>query len=189
MHANRHTNLLCIFLLAPLGIMGAIPGSIPQGSARTSATKAPKAIEDRLRQLEDREEIRQLLVDYGRTLDRRDFAGFSKLFAENAEYVGGGGMGVTKGAAAIGKLLEEVFRKNPTGLRSPNFHLFANETIRVDGDSAVAISKGLFVVPNKANNPEMVMLATYEDVLVRENGRWKFKKRVVHGDIPAPPAP
>jgi len=158
-------------------------------TSRRTISKPRNSIESRLRQLEDREEIRRLLVDYGRTLDQRDFLGFSKLFAEDAEYVAGGGMGATKGAAAIGRLLDEIFRKNPTGVRSPNFHLFANETIQVNGDEAVAVSKGIFVVPGETNSPEMVMLATYNDLLIREDGRWKFKKREVRGDIPSPPVP
>jgi uncharacterized protein (TIGR02246 family) len=139
--------------------------------------------------MEDLEEIRQLLVDYGRTLDERDFSGFSGLFAADAVYSAGGPGIVTKGPAAIGNLLEEIFRENPTGLRSPNFHLFANENIQVDGDEAVAVSKGVFVVPNNANEPAIAMLATYEDILVRENGRWKFKQRIVKGAIPAPSLP
>ena len=145
-------------------------------------------IETRLRRLEDREEIRQLLVDYGRTLDQRDFVGFAKLFAEDAEYVSGGGSAITKGAEAIGRSLEEVFRRNPTGLGSPNFHVFANEMIQVNGDEAVATSKGMFVVPGDNSKPEIVMLATYSDVLMRESGCWKFKRRVVRGDLPAPRA-
>ncbi len=188
MQTNGHASYLATVLLALLIIVWAFPGTIQITAAQTLKATAQDPIENRLRRLEDREEIRQLLVEYGRTLDRRDFVGFSKLFAENAEYTGGGGMGVTKGPAAIGKLLEDTFRKNPTGLRSPNFHLFANETIQVNGDEAVAVSKGLFVVPDGTNKPATVMLATYSDVLIRENGRWKFKKRVVQGDIPAPPA-
>jgi uncharacterized protein (TIGR02246 family) len=144
-----------------------------------------QSTETRLHILEDREEIRQLLIDYGRTLDKRDFVAFAKLFAENAEYVGGAGTAI-KGPSAIAKSLEETFKKNPTGVRDPNFHLFANETIQVNGDEAIAVSKGLFVVPNAANAPEIIMMATYEDVLKREGQQWKFKRRTVHADIPAP---
>ena len=147
----------------------------------------PQPVEARLRALEDREEIRQLLTDYGRTLDGRDFAAFPKLFTDDAEYVGGGGPPTIRGGAAIARSLEEIFRQNPTGVRSPNFHLFANEYIQVKGDEAVALSKGLFVVPGKDGAPEIVMLATYHDILTRDGGRWKFKRRIVHADIPAPP--
>jgi uncharacterized protein (TIGR02246 family) len=142
-------------------------------------------IEARLRILEDREEIRQLMIDYGRTLDQRDFAGFAKLFARGAEYGGGGGNGRTKGPEAIAKLLEDIFRKNPTNVNTPNFHLFCNETIQVNSDQATAVSKGIFVAPGDDKKPDAVMLATYRDVFIRENGAWKFKQRIVQGDIPS----
>ncbi len=146
------------------------------------------AMQRRVQVLEDREEIRQLLLDYGLNLDARDFDGFSKLFERDAEYVGGGQSNAIKGPEAIAHFLKDVFEKNPTGVKSPNFHLFANETIRVNGDQATALSKGIFIVPGKDNQPEAVMLATYKDAFVRENGVWKFKRRVVQGDIPSPPA-
>ena len=144
-----------------------------------------ESIEKRLRRLEDREEIRQLLIEYGRTLDRRDFEGFAKLFARDAEYTGGGGSGAVKGPEAIGKFMEEIFRNNPTGLNYPNFHLFSNTTIQIEGDEATALSKGAFVVRGSNDRPETVMLATYHDTLIRENGAWKFKQRVVEGNIPS----
>ncbi len=145
-----------------------------------------KSIEDRLRILEDREEIRQLLIEYGRALDQRDFADLSKLFSEDAEYIGGGSLSATKGPAAIAKFVEQVFRKNPMGLRFPNFHLFANVAIQIDGDEAHVKSKGFFLVPNEEDMPLVVMMATNNDVLVRDKGRWKFKRRIVHMEIPAP---
>ncbi|MBN2317973.1 MAG: nuclear transport factor 2 family protein [Acidobacteria bacterium] len=144
-----------------------------------------ESMETRLRRLEDREEIRQLLIEYGRTLDRRNFEAFSKLFARNAEYTGGGGTGAVKGPEAIGRFMEEIFRNNPTGLNYPNFHLFANTTIQVNGDEATALSKGAFVVRGSNDRPETVMLATYHDTLIREDGAWKFRRRVVEGDIPS----
>lgn len=146
----------------------------------------PQSIETRLRVLEDREEIRNLLIEYGRLLDQRDFGAFSKLFTEDAEYLGGRSVYAARGPAAIAKFIQEVFRRNPSELRFPNFHLFANETIQVNGDEAVAVSKGIFVVPTEADTPEMVMMATYDDLLVRDSGHWKFKRRVVRMEIPAP---
>jgi uncharacterized protein (TIGR02246 family) len=156
----------------------AMNSNIPNGSY--------KSIEDRLRILEDREEIRQLLIEYGRALDQRDFGSLSKLFSEDAEYIGGGSLSAIKGPAAIAKFVEQVFRKNPMGLRFPNFHLFANVTIQINGDKAYTKSKGFFVVPNEEDMPSVVMMATNDDVLVRDNGRWKFKRRIVHMEIPAP---
>ena len=162
------------------------PGLIMPVEAQDSKTVKPASIEERLRALEAREEIRQRMIDYGRTLDQRDFAGFSKLFAHDAEYGSGGGGGVMKGPEAIAKLLEDVMRKNPTNLNTPNFHLFCNEIIQVNGDKATAVSKGIFVVRGDQDKPEAVMLATYTDEFIREKGAWKFKRRMVQGDIPSP---
>jgi hypothetical protein len=52
-------------------------------SAQTQS-KAPKgaSVEARLQRLEDMEEIRLLLLDYGRLLDARDLAAYSRLFAK-----------------------------------------------------------------------------------------------------------
>jgi hypothetical protein len=150
-----------------------------------SAAQNRQSTEARLRALEDREEIRQLLIEYGRTLDRRDFTAFSRLFTEDAEYKGGATTGI-RGSAAIARLLQETIEKNPMKVREPNFHLFANTMIQVNGDEATAASKGLFVVPNASGVPEIVMMATYEDVLIREGRGWKFKRRIVRADIPAP---
>jgi uncharacterized protein (TIGR02246 family) len=161
-------------------------GFIQMIGAQDSKTVKAASMEERLRVLETREEIRQLMIDYGRTLDQRNFSGFAKLFARDAEYGGGGGGGVTKGPEAIAKLLEDVFQKNPTNLNTPNFHLFCNEIIQVNGDTARAVSKGIFVVRGNQNTPEAVMLATYMDEFTQEKGAWKFKRRLVRGDIPSP---
>jgi hypothetical protein len=176
---------LAVTALTVLIALFAIPGSIMQAIAQGMKSTKSESIEARLRMLEDREEIRQIMINYGRTLDQRDFAGFSKLFAKDAEYGGGAGNGMIKGPEAIAKLLEDTFQKNPTNLNTPNFHLFCNETIQVKGDQATAFSKGIFVVRGDDNKPDVVMLATYRDVFIRENGVWKFKRRIVQGDIPA----
>src|SRR5260370_37182653 len=52
-------------------------------------------IEARLRRLEDREQIRQLIQEYGRHLDARDLVAYGRLFAEDGEWLGGPGYGKT----------------------------------------------------------------------------------------------
>lgn len=143
-----------------------------------------ESIENRLQRLEDREEIRQLLMDYGRYLDQRDFANFSALFAENGgEWIGG--MGKAKGPKLIRKLMEDTIGSDTTGKSGgPNRHLFTNETIRVSGNEAGATTKWIFMVQNSSKQPQPFYVGHYDDTFVRENGRWKFLKRVVFSDIP-----
>jgi 3-phenylpropionate/cinnamic acid dioxygenase small subunit len=143
-----------------------------------------ESIENRLQRLEDREEIRQLLMDYGRYLDQRDFANFSALFAENGgEWIGG--MGKAKGPKLIRKLMEDTIGSDTTDKSGgPNRHLFTNETIRVSGNEAGATTKWIFMVQNSSKQPQPFYVGHYDDTFVRENGRWKFLKRVVFSDIP-----
>ena len=142
----------------------------------------------RLQRLEDREQILELLNAYGATLDRHNFAAFGQLFAENATY--GSGPGAAKGRAAIQSMLEKQLLSNPLKLPAPNHHLFTNPSIRIDGDRATAHSLGAYVAPDlerKVTN--MVFFVTYDDVLVRRNGRWLFQQRVLNASAPPANAP
>ena len=141
-------------------------------------------VESRLRELEAKEQIRELMHNYGRFLDERDFTAFAALFTEaDSEYVSGNQ--IAHGARAIGAMLKEIMAANPSGFKSPNFHVFFNEVITVAGDQAKAYSQSAYIVPGVNGSPEMVFFATYADVFTQEQGRWKFKQRVVHGNLPA----
>src|SRR5688572_6064496 len=141
----------------------------------------------RLQRLEDREQILELMTAYGSTLDGRDFAAFGRLFAEDATYVSGGAP--TKGRTAIQSMLEKIITSNPSNLPPPNFHLFFNPSIRIDGDRATARSRGAYIAPDLATKTaQMVFFVSYEDTLVRRDGRWLFQQRVVRGGIPPAPA-
>lgn len=157
-------------------VLTAVPMQLP-------AADGAKNIESRLQVLEDREAIRVLLIEYGRTLDARDFKSFSELFAREAgEW--NGGMGIARGPAAIRKLMEDTIGKNTGSTRPRNFHIFNNETIDVHGDRATALSKWTFVVQDNDGKPQWVYLGHYHDILIREAGRWKFLQRKVTSDIP-----
>ncbi len=140
-------------------------------------------LEMRLQRLEDRESIRRLQVDYGRFLDRRDFASFSNLFAaKDGEWIGG--MGKAKGRENIRSLMEKTIGTD-AALKNANLHIFANETIDLDGDRAKATAKWMFVVAGEGGRPQPVYLGHYEDDLIRESGDWKFARRIVRADIPS----
>ena len=145
------------------------------------AQSPPDAIGARLRALEDREEIRLLLLDYGRHLDSRDFKAYASLFAADGEWVGG--FGTVKGAPAIQAFMEKNLGTAPN--RANNYHLLSNFVITLQGDTATAWSRWAFIVP-EANGARVAQAGRYDDALVRENGRWKFKKRVASNDTPPP---
>ena len=138
----------------------------------------------RLQQLEDKHEIEQLLLDYGRYLDNRDFAGYGRLFAKDGEWVGGFGT-ASGGPAGIQAFMEKAMGTGPN--TAHNYHLLTNFVITVNGDMATAWSRWSFVVPG----PTGAMIAQagrYDDTLVRENGHWRFKRRVASNDTPPPAA-
>ncbi|HWK40508.1 MAG TPA: nuclear transport factor 2 family protein [Croceibacterium sp.] len=136
---------------------------------------------------EDRAQIHRLLVDYGRTLDARDFDGFAALFADDGVYVAGGGGQPLSGKAA-GEAMRRVFAENASGFGDPNYHLFFNEVVDFTGpDSATATSQSLYMVPAESGQPRAAMMAQYDDELVRREGQWKFARRTVRGLMPAPP--
>jgi uncharacterized protein (TIGR02246 family) len=152
-------------------------------ATETRAQASQDAVISRLRALEDREEIRLLLLDYGRHLDSRDFKAYASLFAADGEWVGG--FGTVKGPAAIQAFMEKNLGTAPN--RANNYHLLSNVVIAVQGDTATAWSRWAFIVP-EANGARVAQAGRYDDTLVRENGRWRFKTRVASNDTP-PPAP
>ena len=84
-------------------------------------------------------------------------------------------------------MLESLLKTNAAPEPGRDFHLFSNETIDIRGDTATALSKGAFVVRGQNNRLETSILANYHDQFVREDGRWKFKRRQI-GDNPSPGA-
>jgi hypothetical protein len=135
----------------------------------------PAALEARVQKLEDREEIAQLLVDYGLTLDRRDFTTYSQLFAAKGTW--SGSIGTFTGPAEIKAAMDKAFNvaAKPTG--DGSFHLITNPIIEVHGDQATAISKWTYVrIVDK--KPVIAIAGRYDDELVRENGHWRFLHRV-----------
>jgi ketosteroid isomerase-like protein len=136
----------------------------------------------RIQRLEDVEEIRTLLLDYGRFLDSRDLGAYSRLFAKDGEWVGG--FGSAQGPANILTFMEKNLGTGPN--RGNTFHILSNFIIDVKGDTATAWSRWTYVTPGVDGKPVISQAGRYDDTLVREAGRWKFKRRVASNDIPAP---
>jgi len=173
---NRNTTILALATCGVItaGAFAGVTAQQPRGAAQTA--------EARLKELEDRQAIHELLINYGRTLDARDFAGFERLFARDAEY--GGGRGMTKGPAAIRASLEAALKVNAAPVPGRDWHFLFNETVDLHGDEATAISMGAFFVRGAGNKLESNSIAVYTDRLVREDGAWKFKRRQL-GAVPA----
>jgi uncharacterized protein (TIGR02246 family) len=144
-------------------------------------SKDSASLAARLQKFEDKEEIQNVLLDYGRHLDNRDFAAYSRLFAKDGEWVGG--FGSVTGPANIQAFMEKNMGTGPN--RAKNYHLLSNFVITVNGDTATAWSRWAFVVPAE-RGAVISQAGRYDDTLVREDGRWRFKRRVASNDTPGP---
>jgi SnoaL-like domain len=160
-------------LVAPLSVAVAAPPT----EAEFTALKA------QVQQVQDRLDIQQLVVEYGHLLDTHDLVGYSNLFAKDGEWIGG--FGTAKGPAAILAMMNKYIGTAPYDPAHVNgFHLLTNIVVHLDGDHATAWSRIVYMVRNKDNKPSPALGGHYDDTLVRENGKWKFQRRVVMMEIP-----
>jgi uncharacterized protein (TIGR02246 family) len=141
-------------------------------------TETESRQEARLRRLEDLEEIRQLFVDYGHVLDRGDYAAYAELFAEDGEILLGP-LGRARGRQEIEALMTRV------GGAGASVHLITSPIVTLDGDQAA--SRVMWTVIHRAEDgtPFLSMVGHHEDELVREEGRWRFRRRRGFVEIPS----
>jgi 3-phenylpropionate/cinnamic acid dioxygenase small subunit len=172
--------------LATLGILS---------SALLSSAFAADSAAARLQRVEDRQAIEQLLMgDYPRALDGNDWAAYASFFTRDGTLIMGGGATKVTGPAAI----KEYFSSRPTpgaaasaapspcpvppgGHRSE--HVVTNLTLQVNGDTATDQAYWQTIVTRDCKSV-VAGAGHYEDVLKREDGRWKFSKREIIDDIP-----
>jgi uncharacterized protein (TIGR02246 family) len=143
-----------------------------------AANPTPESLEARVQRLDDRMAIEQLLMEYGRAVDNRDFAAFAALFTDDGEWKGA--QGAYRGPKQIQESMEKIFTAPAAAADIPkgkNFHLLTNVIITLQGDHATASSKFVFYKMNGAK-PEAAVAGRYEDKLVRVGGAWKFQQRL-----------
>ncbi|MGC1459554.1 MAG: nuclear transport factor 2 family protein [Steroidobacteraceae bacterium] len=94
-----------------------------------------EALKARVPEVQDRQEIAQLIVDYGHLLDTQDLLGYSNLFARQGEWIGG--FGRAKGPKAILAMMNKYIGAAPFDARNvKGFHLLTNIVIHLHGDHA-----------------------------------------------------
>lgn len=126
-----------------------------------------------LRDLLDREAIRDLLRRYARGVDRRDMGLVASCFTADAVYRGALGEGTI--ATVLGSLAGALRRYERT------MHLIANQLVEIDGDRAASETYALAYHVRKTAGPEeMLTLAVrYLDVVVRDPEGWRIAQRTV----------
>jgi SnoaL-like domain len=110
----------------------------------------------------DHAAIRALIADYALALDARDIDGCVELFTADGEFL-------VYGRSFTGRdAVRQMFADSPHGL-----HLTGVSRIDIRGDAATARSQVLFVrAVDLRQRP-----ALYDDELIRDGGRWLFRRR------------
>lgn len=145
---------------------------------------------ERLQVLEDREEIRQIFVDYAKCLDSGDHAGYASLFASDGVLVAQ--LGEAVGPAAIEAILDKNLGPHVRGHLPTSIHVMTNQQIDVDGDTATTDLVWYYLTSDPDTVPTVLQSGHYNDVLVREDGRWKIKRHEISramGRSPMDPPP
>ncbi len=172
-------------------MIGAAVGFVAAGYAGFTqlahAAQAKATVEQRLKALEDEQEIRQLYARYMHYLDHRDMVKYSETFTEDGIVLAD--QGKWEGRAAMQKMFEP--KPGPDGKPRPGVeemtHMVTDIVIHVDGDTARGWGKyfAFFrVKPGTRDRAVVSGIGGYNDWLVRVNGKWLFKKREILKEDP-----
>ena len=176
---SRYSAAILLVLLVSTGCLQA------QAQETALSRNAHLSVQQRLRIIEDQDEIRELLVAYGRDFDKRDFAAYSSLFAGDGVWVGGAeGSHPYTGPAAIREFVTKTY---PPSSYPGSFHIMSSASVQILGaNTATAWSRWTYMVLGADGKPTPFAAGHYEDTLVREAGVWKFKRRQVFAEARQP---
>ena len=137
------------------------------------------AVEARLRELSDREELRDLRYRYHEYVNERKFGEIAGLFCDDGE-LDFGHLGRAQGRDKLRAFFGTLggppaARGNaPTSGISFVKQFIHNHVIEIDGDRARGFS---YLEAKPVYDGESYLVAArYDDEYIREGGKWKFKK-------------
>jgi ketosteroid isomerase-like protein len=186
---------VCRVLIA----VSALGGGIALWTGSSAAAESP-GFEARLKAVEDRLQIEQLLMRYAAALNTEDVDTYVSLFTDDAVFELRRAvdqppfLGPFKGRDALRKqwFPDTVGRAPKAGAGrdfGPMRHVTTNYEIVVKGDTATVRAFFIEIVSNGANippgskPPTIHAMGRYEDELVKQNGQWLFRKRIVITDM------
>ncbi len=132
-------------------------------------------LERRVRQLEDRVEIGELIARYGLVMDDRDVDRLPELFTPDAVVRSADGVMNAKGRETLVALFRGRFE-----VLGPSNHFTHDRIVTFDPDDPDA-ARG-FVLSHaemQRKGVPMITAIRYEDRYRRHEGRWKFAERVL----------
>ncbi len=140
-------------------------------------------LETRLQAVEDQLAIQRVITNYSAYLDARDYDGYVGLFTDDGVWQNG--TTVRSGRAQIRAMLSDLFGEPEPGfVNRSSFHQIGNFEIDVDGNTARAKSRFVFLWRGAGGAPTPALSGQYSDELVRVGGEWKIKRRVDNTVMP-----
>jgi ketosteroid isomerase-like protein len=128
--------------------------------------------------LEAKDAIRELMATYAMAMDACRFAEVGACFAEDGEWTTD--YGAARGPAEIAAFIKSIVPVKGEGPQRK--HYITNWIIKVDGDTASALSDYL-VVRESENGLMAVMGGTYHDKFVKTPAGWRFSRKQLEHHI------
>jgi uncharacterized protein (TIGR02246 family) len=139
---------------------------------------------DALRQFQDREAIDALIARYSTGLDTLNPDIYVSAFTRDGQFTSGDR--VRKGQAEIRSIITDLLatreKRKAEGAPAPGpmHHVVTNGFVEFVGkDEARHRAYWMTVVTRPENKREIAAMGSYDDVVVRQNGRWLFKSRTL----------
>lgn len=128
--------------------------------------------------LEAKDAIRELMATYAQALDACRFADVAACFARDGEWTTD--YGAARGPAEIEAFIRGIVPVKGEGPQRK--HYITNIIIKVDGDTASAVSDYL-IVRESGSGLIPVMGGTYRDRFVKTPDGWRFSRKELVHDI------
>ena len=132
-------------------------------------------LERRIRRLEDRDSICELIARYGLVMDDRDMANMDALFTADVVVRSLDGVMNATGRDVVVELFRGRFK-----VLGPSNHVSHDKIIRFD-DTDPDRATGLVLSHAEMNRKGQAMITAirYQDAYRRDHGQWKFSERVL----------
>jgi hypothetical protein len=127
----------------------------------------------------DRLAIQELLAEYCHCIDRRRWDRFKDLFTPDCRLDLGPPMGLFDGAQGIARFCDTM-ASLPIVMR----HLVTNVVLH-PGRDEVRSEAYVLAITGPEGGPMSQMTGFYDDLVVSQGGRWRFRARTLTLDMPS----
>jgi ketosteroid isomerase-like protein len=125
------------------------------------------SVEERLKQLEAKDSIKELRANYCYHVDDRNDEAFASLFTEDA-VLNFGSAGTYEGHEELREFVDSVVPEHYSFI----VHMLHNPIIEVDSDAATG--RWYFEAPCTSQGRDMWIQGQYTDEYERVDGEWRF---------------